>query len=276
MDLYKGYIPIFDCQYEREIAKVNPMGVGSGLVPRDYSAAPHNKFYQSYGITPKELVTIKRTDWDAYFDEQEETESSLEHKFLRGGKPAFQHLDQDGDGHCWGYSWGGAAMLWYLRHGAEVPRINPHFFAAYLRRFNGGWCGASMQVGIEVGCPEEGNGPGQWPKWSNDTSRINKTVLDAAAKHKVTAAVYDLAKPVYGQTLMEEQIATLGFTNTPAQLDFNEMAHSMAFVRWVRVERGLWCPLILNSWPNWGHYGLGVLRNMDADGGVATLEMLPR
>jgi hypothetical protein len=49
------------------------------------------------------------------------------------------------------------------------------------------------------------------------------------------------------------------------------MAHSMCQIRWVRTEANSWWPLIINSWKGWGYYGLGVLRNMDADGAVACL-----
>jgi len=42
-------------------------------------------------------------------------------------------------------------------------------------------------------------------------------------------------------------------------------------VRWVRIERGSWGPLILNSWKGWGRHGLAVLRGRQAvaDGAIA-------
>jgi hypothetical protein len=273
VDFYKG-IPIIDCAKEENRAIVNPMGVGSGLVPRDFAAHPHNVF----GAPPSEIQTIPKSDWDAYYDEQEEQESSLEHIFLRGGKPAFVNLDQNGDGDCWAYSTGHAIMLQYLRDnpGGKVPRLNPHFIATYLRRFNGGWCGASMDVATRVGCCEEGTGPDQWPLHSHSTGLLTQVRLDAAAKHKVVRNIYDIAKPIYGQEMTELQSATLGLTNVPAPEDFNEMSHSMCKLRWVRIERGSWAPLIINSWRGWGRDGLGVLRNMDCDGAVAVLAMNPR
>lgn len=277
MDFYKGDIPIYDCSKESVLAEINPMGVGSGLVKRDFTESPHRPVV---GAPPSEIKLIPKSEWDARYDEQEEQESSLEHLFLRGGKPAFVNLDQNGDGDCWAYSTGHAIMLHYLRHNPNnpraVPRLNPHFIATYLRRFNGGWCGASMDVAMKVGCLEEGTGPDQWPLHSHNTGLMTRSRLEAAAKHKVVEAYYDVAKPIYGQEMTELQLGTAGFLNVPAPSDFNEMSHSMCQLRMVRVERGSWCPLIINSWKNWGRFGLGVLRNMDADGAVALISMPAR
>lgn len=273
-DFYKGNIPIIDCSKEENVALVNPMGVGSGLVPRDFGECPH----QCYGAHPSEIKVIPESDWDAYYEEEEATESSLEHLFLRGGKPAFVNLDQNGDGDCWAYSTGHAIMFEYLRTGVppdKIPRVNPHYIATLLRRFNGGWCGASMDVATRLGCCEEGDGPDQWPRWSHNAGLLNQTRADAALKNKVVRNIYDMAKPVYGQTMVRGQIATCGLTRTPSPTDYNEMSHSMLQIRWARVERGSWCPLIINSWKNWGRFGLGVLRNMDADGAVAVIQGTP-
>lgn len=275
MEYYRGEIPIIDCSKERNLAVVNPLGVGAGLVQRDFDAEPHN----TYGAPPSELTVIQKTDWDAYYDEQEEQQSSLEHLFLRGGEAAFVNLDQGRDGDCWAYSTGHALMFQYLRDGvpkAELPRLSPHFIATYLKRYNGGWCGASMDVATRVGCCEEGTGPDQWPLQVHNPSLLTQARLDAAAKHKVVRNIYDIARPIYGQTMTELQLATLGLTNVPAPSDFNELSHSMCQIRWVRVERGSWCSLIINSWKGWGRKGLGVLRNMDADGAVAVVAMNAR
>lgn len=264
-------IPIIDCSKESGLAEVNPLGVGAGLVQRDFTVEPFN----GYGAPPSELKVVEPSDWDAYYDEQEEQQSSLEHLFLRGGVPAFVNLDQGRDGDCWAYSTAHAIMFQYLRDGVSpVPRLNPHFIAAYLKRYNGGWCGASMDVATRIGCLEEGDGPDQWPKWSH--AAVSQAKVEAAAKHKVQRNFYDIAKPVWGQTMVEKQLGTLGLTNIPAPSDFNEMSHSMCQIRWVRIERGSWAPLIINSWKNWGRHGLGVLRNMDADGAVAVVSMNAR
>ena len=128
-----------------------------------------------------------------------------------------------------------------------------------------------MEVAYKVGCCVEGNGPDEWPKWSHDTRLLNETRLEAADKLMVTEEIYDLTKDEWNQTMNREQVATMGLTNTPAPTDYNEMSHSMCQIRWVRTEKGVWCPLIINSWFEWGYYGLGVLRGMDADAAVACL-----
>lgn len=263
MDFYKD-IPIFDVSKEAQAAAVNPLGVASGLVPRDYGEFPEEMF-----AGPETIQTIPESEWDARYDEQEATESSLEHIFLRGGQPAFVNLDQNGDGDCWAYSTGHAMMLSALRDNRLNFRLNPHFIATYLKRFNGGWCGASAKVASEVGCCEEGTGPDDWPLHSHNTRLLTPERLEAAARHRVTEDWRDLTKQVWSQNLTRAHLATCGFNNIPAPSDFNEMSHSMCQVRWVRIERGSWAPLILNSWKGWGRHGLGVLRNMDADGAVA-------
>lgn len=273
-DFYKGVIPIIDVNTDAGKELVNPMGVGSGLVKRTLQAHP------IMGTAPNAMQTLKRSEWDAYYAEKQARKASLVDMFLRDpNKPAFINLDQNGDGDCWAYSNGHAEMFWYLLTGVplvEIPRLNPHFIATYLRRFDGGWCGAGMKVLMEVGCCEEGDGPDQWPKWSHDVRLLTPERLAAAAKHKVLTPVYDIAKPIYGQEMTELQIANLGLTNIPAPTDYNEMSHSMCQIDWVKFENGSWGPVIINSWYKWGHYGLGALRGMDADGAVAVLTMNPR
>ncbi len=271
-ELYKGCIPIIDVS-PSTFHLVNPAGLQSGLIPRDYKEYPQSMF-----ASPDTIKVIPQSDWDAYYDEQEAKQSSLEHMFLRGGKPAFVNLDQDGDGDCWAYSTGHSMMFQWLRDGVppdQIPRVNPHFIATYLKRYNGGWCGASMEVARNVGCCLEGNGPDEWPRWSHNYGLMNPTRLAAAAKHKVTQDIYDLTKEEWDQSMKRGQVATMGLINTPAPTDYNEMSHSMCQIRWVRTEPGSWWPLIINSWKNWGHFGLGVLRNMDADGAVACLAATP-
>lgn len=266
MDLYKGSIPIIDTDAPAGRALLHPAGATYGLVPRDYSEYPESMF-----APPSEMVTVLRSEWDARYDEQEASESSLEHLFLRGGSPAFVNLDQNGDGHCWAYSTGSALMLDRLKQNLPLVRLNPHFVATYLKRFNGGWCGASAAVAAEVGYLEEGTGPEQWPLHSNNTGLINPARLAAAAKYKTVEEWRDLTRQVYDQEMTTDQLATCGFLNIPAPSDFNWWSHSVCQVRWVRIERGSWGPLILNSWNGWGRFGLGVLRGSQAtaNGAVA-------
>lgn len=269
-EYYKGNIPIFDLSKEREVAKVNPLGAKSGCVPRDWDEYP-----EAMMAGPDSITDIPESEWDAYWDEQEEQESSLEHIFMRGGKPAFVNLDQDGDGDCWAYSTGHAVMLNWLRnnvyqHGS-VPRINPHYVATVLKRYNGGWCGASMAEMTSGGCCLVGDGPDEWPLWSHDARKLSAARKAAALKYRVDENVYDLTKQVWDQYLTEKKCTTLSFLNAPSPNDFNEMSHSMCRVRTVRVEKGRWRPLIINSWKGWGRYGLGVLEGMDVDGAVAVV-----
>lgn len=267
---YKKHIPILEDFGDKRTDLSHPSDVQFGLVPRDYKTEPESMF-----APPDTINVIDPSEWDARFDEQEANESSLEHIFLRGGKPAFINLDQNGDGHCWAYSTGSSKMLAKLRDVGDpklVERLNPHFVAAYLKRFNGGWCGASAKVAAEVGYLVEGNGPDEWPLHSNKTSLINAVRLEAAAKRRTLEEWRDLTREVWDTTLTSKQLATCSFNNIPCPSDFNWWGHSVCQVRWVRIEKNSWGPLILNSWKGWGRFGLGVLRGSQAiaNGAVAT------
>lgn len=258
MDFYKLDIPILDADGP-ETGLSHPADAKFGMVPRDYGEFP-----QDYLAPGANMDTIDPSEWDARFDEQEKNQSSLEHIYLRGGTPAFVNLDQNGDGDCWAYSTGHAKMLSDLRDFGTCPRLNPHFIASYLRRYDGGWCGASAKVLAEVGCCEEGNGPDQWPLHSHNTGLLNSSRLEAAKTNRSIEEWRDLTKQVWDQMLTTRQLATCGFSNIPAPSDFNWWGHSVCQVRWVRIERGSWGPLILNSWKNWGRHGLAVLRGNQA------------
>jgi hypothetical protein len=270
-EFYKGTIPILDESrpMDRDILRPED-GVGYGYVERDYNLYPEEMFDPPSGI---ELVPASEDD--ARYDEQEATKSSLEHIYLSGpnGEPAFDALDQDGDGYCWAYSGGSAIMLDRLKQNLKPVRLNPHSAAAIIKkgRNEGGWCGLSAQFYREVGIGEEGTGPGQWPLHSRNIQKYDTAECRASmAKYKVLEDWVDLTRQVYNQTMTERQLATCGFNNIPAPSDFPWWAHSVCQVRWVRIEKGSWGPLILNSWKkSWGRYGLAVLRGSQRTAGGA-------
>jgi hypothetical protein len=115
-----------------------------------------------------------------------------------------------------------------------------------------------MKHARENGIMPVGNGPGEWPY----QSRRGTPDRESMAKYKGVEDWYDLGRPEYGQTLSPEQLATCLFNNCPAPSDYNRFGHSMLSVRLVRIERGSWGLLTLNSWAQFGHHGLCVLRGM--------------
>lgn len=261
MDFYKGDIPILEPTASASQDVLHPKDATFGLVPRDYTQYPQEMFG-----SPNEIDVIDPTEWDARFDAQEEAESSLEHIFLRGGKPAFINLDQNGQGYCWAYSNGHAAMIARLRDGLPLVRFNPHATACFIKNYRdeGGWCGLAAKFAGLNGWAEEGTGPGQWPLHSM-SSRYDTPALRAAmAKYKTDEEWRDLTKQDWDHSLTSKQLATCGFNNIPAPSDFNWWGHSVCQIRWVRIERGSWGPLILNSWKGWGRHGLAVLRGSQA------------
>jgi len=221
---------------------------------------------------PGEMELVPESEWDARFDEQEQRKSSLEHLYLRGGKPAFENLDQNGHGYCWAYSVCHAVMLCRLRDNMPLVRLNPHSVAAIIKggRDEGGWCGLSAKFVAEHGCAEEGGGPGQWPLHSRSLKHDTPECRARMALYKTGEEWRDLGRKEWDQQLSVRQLATCGFNCWPGAVDYDEWGHSIAFVRWVRVERGRWSPLILNSWAGWGRHGLAVISgNWSHDGAIA-------
>lgn len=268
-ELYKSSIPIYDPDTVNADI-LFPKDRSFGLVPRDYSIDPEPMFAQ-----PSDMQIIPRTEWDARYDEQEETQSSLEHIYLSGpgGTPAFVNLDQNGNGYCWAYSTGHSIMIDRLRRNLPMVRLNPHAAAAIIKKGKdeGGWCGLSAKFARDNGYAVEGNGPGQWPLHSRDLKYDTPALRAEMSKYKLVEEWTDLTREVYDQNLTQLQVATCGFNNIPGPRDFNWWSHSVCALRWVRVEPGSWGQLILNSWANWGHHGLSVLRGNKAvcNGGLA-------
>jgi len=269
MAFYKGNIPIIETD-EPATDISHPKDVKFGLVPRDYAVDPEPMFAQ-----PTEMELIPQSEWDARFDEQEATQSSLEHIYLSGpnGGPAFTCLDQNGNGYCWSYSTAQSIMLDRLRRNLPMVRLNPHATAAIIKsgRDEGGWCGLSAKWGRENGYAIEGTDLGQWPLHSRNLKYDTPQLRQEMAKYKIEEEWTDLTKEVYNQNLTQAQVATCGFNNIPGPRDYNWWGHSVCGIRWVRLESNSWGQLILNSWKGWGRHGLGVLRGSKAvcNGGLA-------
>lgn len=257
-DFYKGSIPIIDTESTSSEEMLYPKDATFGLVPRDYSTDPEEMF-----SPPSDMVIIPESEWDARYDEQEELKSSLEHIYLSGpnGTPAFPNLDQNGHGYCWAYSVGHAIMIDRLRRNLPLVRLNPHSVAAIIKRGRdeGGWCGLSAKFCREHGMGVQGTGPGQWPLHSRDLRHDTPAMREEMGKYKLDEEFVDLTRSIYDQNLTRMQLATTGFNNIAGPGDYNWWRHSVCRLRWVRVERGSWGQLILNSWPRWGRHGLGVL-----------------
>lgn len=269
--LYQGTIPII----ERDLNEgwlAQPTPVRGGAVERDYDEDP-----VEMGASPAEMELIDPSNYDAAYEESEATKSSMLHLFLRGGKAAFRNLDQNGDGYCWAYSDAQANMLVNLDQGLPVLRYNPHATAAIIKRGRdeGGWCGLSHKFGRDVGWALEGTGPGQWPLHSRNLKYDTPELREQMKLHRSVEDYYDLGKREYDQTLTRRQLMTLGLTGVPGAVDYNRFSHSMCFVCVVRIEAGSWGVVVLNSWKDWGYYGLGVLREMWPDNAVAVRSTTP-
>lgn len=259
-DFYKGNIPVIDTESNaaEHVDMLFPKNASFGYVPRDYNLFPQEMF-----APPSDMDEIPPSEWDARYDEQEELKYSLEHIYLSGpnGEPAFINLDQNGHGYCWAYSTGHSIMIDRLKRNLFPVRLNPHATAAIIKggRDQGGWCGESAKFGREIGYAVEGTGDGQWPLHSRDLRFDTPELRRQMAKYKIDEEWVDLGRNLYSQNLTQAQLATNGFNNIPGPGDYGWWSHSVCRLRWVRVERGNWGQLILNSWRGWGRHGLGVL-----------------
>lgn len=263
LSLYKGHIPIISDDPDT-VAQAFPDGlpdgarVSYGYVPRDYDQYPEEMF-----APPTDLQLIPESEWDARYEEEEATKSSLEHLYLQGGNnPLFVNLDQNGDGYCWIYSNGHAAMFVRAQMNLPLVRLNPHSAGAIIKngRDEGGWCGLGAKFLESVGMAEEGSSPGQWPLHSRSLRYDTPECRAQMKRFQTTEGYYDLTRREYDQQLTIAQLATCGFSRFPCPTDYNWWGHSVCMIRWVRIERGSWGPLILNSWKGWGRFGLAVLQ----------------
>jgi hypothetical protein len=260
---YKGSIPIIDDSTPTDRLfdpVIDGQRVKRGLIPRDYTLYPPEMF-----APPDQMKVIDPSEWDARYDEQEAQESSLEHLYLQDKdhpSPVFINLDQNGDGYCWAYSTGHAIMMERLRSNMPLVRLNPHATAAIIKhgQDEGGWCGLSAEFAAANGYAVEGNAEGQWPLQSRNLKYDTPQVRAEMRKHRVVENWVDPTRDVYDVQLATNQYATSLFHNNPSPSDFNWWGHSVCAIRWVRIEKGSWGPLIINSWKGWGRFGLAVLQ----------------
>ncbi len=262
-DLYRGLIPIIRRSLDEGFLRGMPQDAPStGCVPRDYDVDP-----VLMGDSPAGMPLIDPSNYDAAYDEMMATQSMIEHKYLYGGKPAFEFLDQNGFPDCWSHSTPHGVMLDRVKQNLPVIRFNGVAVATMLKQTNGGWCGLSMKFGRENGFPVVGTGPGQWPyqtRSNHDTPELRANM----ATHKITEDWYDLGRREYDQVLTKGQLMTCGLNAMPGAVDFNIFSHSMGFVGVARIEAGHYGPIVLNQWKGWGYFGLGVLSGIWPDNAV--------
>lgn len=271
VSLYKGKIPIVYRSLNEGFIRGTPdEPPATGCLPRDFDIDP-----VEMRDSPSGMVLIDPSEYDARFDEAEATESSLEHLYLRdGSKAAFEFLDQNGFPDCWCHSVAHAIMFDRLKQNLPVLRINAVAMATLIGRLDGGWCGLATKFARDNGCPIVGTGPGEWPYQSRrgkDTPELRASM----ARHKADEVWYDLGRKEYDQRLSRRQIDTCGFDNVPVPADHNRFGHSMLSIRRVRIERGHWGDLTLNSWEGFGYHGLCVLADMTPDNAVGLRSSIP-
>lgn len=231
---------LFDPQYAR------------GAEPRNYDEFPEEMF-----DAPDKINLIPRSEWDARIDEQEREQSSLWHIWNR--KP-FKLLEQAQYGYCWSHSVVHCVMFARLRDNQETVPLSAFSIAATIKngRNEGGWCGLAAKFARERGIMPQS----LWPQGRADWRNFDKPEFWAeAAKYKIEEDWYDLTRPVHGQRLSDDQMATALLCNQPGAHDNMNWYHSVAVVQLVRIEPGSYGFRFPNSWgPGWGDRGWGILR----------------
>lgn len=238
----------------------SPRQLDAAFVAQD---SPDNEMRRGYDpdsyvpdmhASPTDMPLTPASEDDARFEEQEATESSLHHLHVRSGQPC---LDQNGQGFCWAYSTAQSIMLSRLRMNQPYVRLSAHAVACKIKNFRdeGGWCGLSGKFASEGGYPSVEF----WKEKSMSRQYDTAETWANAKLHAVTENWYDLTKAVYDQEMSQRQFVTQLFLNNPCPADWNALSHSMCAVRRVRIEKGRWGTMILNSWKGWGFHGLAIM-----------------
>lgn len=253
VDLYQKRIPIIRRDFQE--GWLGDIGESrAGAVDRDYSVQPLEAF-----DAPSEIDLIPESEYDARYEEREEQQSGLEHLYLRGGTPAFKHLDQNPEPYCWAYGAVHAVMLQAMAMGQNpVVRLSAHAVGCKIKDFRraGGWGGLAAAFIEEHGCPSVD----AWPEKSMKRQYDNPEVWADAAKHKITDQWVDLNKHYAERNLTSRQMFTASFNNQPGPVDYTDFAsHTVCRISTVRIEPGYWGHMILNSWWGWGYHGLGII-----------------
>lgn len=256
MDYLNGIPIIGDEPVNNDV--LYPKGCYRGLEPRDVSVDPPEMFEP-----PRDMQVIPESEWDARYDEQESLKSSLEHIRMRGNKgQPIPYLDQNGRGYCWSHSTTHAVMISRAVQNLPYVPLSAYAVACIIKNYRdeGGWCGQSGKFIKEVGVPSQEF----WPQQSVNRNLDTPQMRQNAALHRIDEDWYDLTKHIADQYMTVQQVATALFLNHACALDFMWWRHSVCGLRWVRIERGSWGVLILNSWLNWGRDGMGILRGSKA------------
>lgn len=270
-DLYHGKIPIISRDLnEGWLRGVPTQPLATGAIPRDFTIDP-----VEMRDSPAGIKVYEESEYDALFDAGEEAEDSLEHIYLRAAESgSFEFLDQNGFPDCWAHSTAHAIMVDRLKQNLPFVRLNAVAVATLLGQINGGWCGLSMKFGRDNGFPPVGDGEGQWP-YQSRRGQDSAALRENMKQYRDLEDWYDLGREVYDQTLSKKQGVTCLFNNLPMPSDYNRFGHSMLSLRYVRLERGSWGLLTLNSWKQFGYHGLCVLRGMWPDNAVVLRASTP-
>lgn len=264
LELWQGY-PIIDERSDIDYA----FRFGErGLVERDFSVDPIEM-----GDAPNTMTLYSESEWDALFEQQEEQESSLSHIYERAG---WEPLNQNPAPYCWAHSVVHLMMLLRMRDNLPHVPLSAFSVAATIKKgaMQGGWCGLSMKFIREFGVMPQSI----WPQQDANYRKYDQPEnWKAALQYRPRDTWFDTSASVYSQKMALQQMATALFNNQPCAHDNMTWAHSVAILRMVRIEKGSWGLMCLNSWPGWGKRGQAILRGnfqrIDGAVGIRTTEM---
>lgn len=258
-ELYLGKIPIVRRSLNEGFIRglPEPEFRQADTVARDFSEDP-----VSVSASPDELELVEESDYDAIYEERQKSGSGLGNKMIRALEAKeYTFVDQDRFPDCWYHSMVNGASASRLLQNLEFILFNAVAGATILNRTNGGWCGLSTKDAMDNGIPVAGKGSGEWP-YQSRSGKNDAAFKENRARHKIIESYYDLGREVYDQKLSNRQLSTCCFQDNPNPADFMRHGHSMLIVDKVRIEKGSWAWLVLNSWKAFGYLGLCVMPEM--------------
>ncbi len=216
---------------------VFPDGSTPGLVLPRARIDTDDPLYGDIASPFPQTLLIPEVDWQGMIEEQDETESSLNHLIKRSGLP---HKNQERTLYCWINAVVHTVEIVRVVQNQEMVILSPASAGAQIKRFRnvGGWGREGLEWIIEHGvCPVE-----LWPANAINKKYLTEEAVEASKRYKVTEW-WEL-KP----RNLRELVSCL-LHRIPVAVGYDWWRHEVTAVG-VVWKNGRIALLCRNSWPN--------------------------